>query len=269
VEIQEKLVGAFLNLFDSVVSAVPKILVGILLVAGAFLVASLVERTLRFVLTKVRFDQLVGRAGIDQAFQRLGIRQELTLVIPRLVYFLVLMLLAQTAVDALGLTAISHAIESFFAYLPNIVAAMLLLLLGSTVGQFAGQTVAHSAESSGLDFGPALGRLVSSAILFVCAMMAIAQLKIDTEIVRIVTSIVLGGVALAFGLAFGMGTRDVIRNISAGFYTRKLLQVGAPVEIKGEKGLLIAVTATHTVLDKEGQETMIPNSQFLDEISRQ
>lgn len=122
-------------------------------------------------------------------------------MIPRLVYFLVLMLLAQTAVEALGLVAIGNAIDSFFGYLPNIVAAMLLLLLGSTVGQFAGQTVAQSAESSGLDFAPALGRFVSAAILFVCAMMAIAQLKIDTEIVRIVTTLVLGGAALAFGLS--------------------------------------------------------------------
>lgn len=268
-EIREKLIGAFLNLVDSVVNAAPKVVVGILLIAGAFLVATLVERTLRFILTKVRFDQLVGKAGIDQAFQRLGIRQELTIVIPRLVYFLVLLLLAQTAVEALGLVAIGNAIESFFAYLPNIVAAMLLLLLGSTVGQFAGKTVAHSAESAGLDFAPALGRLVSSAILFVCAMMAIAQLKIDTEIVRIVTSLVLGGAALAFGLSFGLGTRDVIRNIAAGFYARKLVQIGKPLEIKGEQGVLVAVTATHTVLESEGRETLLPNSEFLDQVAKQ
>lgn len=268
-EIRQRLADAFLNLVNTVVNAVPTVIVGILLVAGAFLVAALVEKALRFILTKVRFDQLLGKAGVDQAFQRLGIRQDLTLVIPRLVYFLVLLLLAQTAVEALGLEAIGNAIDSFFAYLPNIVAAILLLLLGSTVGQFAGRTVAHSAESAGLDFAPALGRLVSSAILFVCAMMAIAQLKIDTEIIRIVTALVLGGAALAFGLSFGLGTRDVIRNIAAGFYARKLVEIGRPLEIKGERGVLVAVTATHTVLESDGKETLLPNSEFLAEIAKQ
>lgn len=146
---------------------------------------------------------------------------------------------------------------------------MLLLLLGSTVGQFAGQTVAQSAESAGLDFAPALGRFVSAAILFVCAMMAIGQLKIDTEIVRIVTSLVLGGAALAFGLSFGLGTRDIIRNIAAGFYVRKVLEVGKAVEVDGKRGTLVAITATHTVLEADGRETLLPNGQFFDHVAKQ
>jgi small-conductance mechanosensitive channel len=201
--------------------------------------------------------------------QRLGIRQELTIQIPRLVYFLVLLLFAKTAVDALGLIAISGAIGAFFAYLPNIFAALVLLILGSTVGQFAGQTVSQSAASSGIEFAPALGKLVSGLILFVCAMMAIAQLKIDTEIVRIVTSFVLGGAALAFGLAFGLGTRDVIRNLAAGFYARKVLRVGGTLEMAGQQGVLRAITATHVVLESEGRETTISNETFLDQITRQ
>ena len=84
--------------------------------------------------------------------------------------------MTKTAVDALGLVAISDAIGAFFAYLPNLVAALLLLVLGSAIGQVAGQTVAQSAETAGIEFAPALGRLVSGLILFVTAMMAIGQI---------------------------------------------------------------------------------------------
>jgi small-conductance mechanosensitive channel len=58
-----------------------------------------------------------------------------------------------------------------------------------------------------------LGKLVSALVVFIVAMMTIGQLKIDTEMVRIVTSFFLGAGALAFGLAFGLGTRDIVRNI--------------------------------------------------------
>jgi hypothetical protein len=266
---KEKLVLAFSNLADSVIAAVPKVALGLVLVFAALLAARIIEAALRYALTKLRFDALVGKVGIDRALQRLGIRQQLALLIPRLVYFLVLLLLAKTAVDALGLTAISDAIGAFFGYLPNIVAALLLLILGSTVGQFAGQTVAQSAQSSGIEFAPALGKLVSGLILFVCAMMAIAQLKIDTDIVRIVTSFLLGGAALAFGLSFGLGTRGVVRNIAAGFYARKLLVVGRPLEVAGRRGVLRAITATHLVLDADGKETMVSNETFLDEAATQ
>lgn len=100
-------------------------------------------------------------------------------------------------------------------------------------------------------------------------MMAIAQLKIDTDIVRIVTSFVLGAAALAFGLSFGLGTRDVVRNIAAGFYMRKVLVIGRPLEIAGQQGVLSAITATHVILQSEGRETAVANATFLDHAARQ
>jgi mechanosensitive ion channel-like protein len=266
---KDKLVQAFSSLTDSIIVAVPKIAMGLVLLAAALLLAKIIEKVLRYTLTKIRFDSLVGKAGIDRALQRLGIRKELTVQIPRLVYFLVLLLFAKTAVDALGLVAISGAIGAFFGYLPNIIAALVLLILGSTVGQFAGQTVAHSAASSGIEFAPALGKLISGLILFVCAMMAIAQLKIDTDIVRIVTSFLLGGAALAFGLSFGLGTRGIVRNLAAGFYARKLLVVGKPLEVAGQQGVLRAITATHVILESEGRDTTISNETVMEQIARQ
>jgi small-conductance mechanosensitive channel len=267
--VKDKLVQAFTNLADSLIAAAPKVVLGFVLILAALAAAHLIERVLRYVLTKVRVDALVGKVGVDRALQRLGIRQQLTVLIPRLIYFLVLLLLAKTAVDALGLIAISEAIGAFFAYLPNIVAALLLMLLGSTVGQFAGQTVSQSAESSGLEFAPVLGKLVSGLILYVCAMMAVAQLKIDTDIVRIVTSFILGGAALAFGLSFGLGTRDIMRNVAAGFYARKILVIGKPLEVAGHRGILRSITATHALLDADGQESAIPNATILDHVTRQ
>ncbi len=266
---KEKLLQSFGHLLDSIVVAAPRVVVGILLVILAFAVAKVVEISLRFVLTRIRFDALLEKTGVDKALFRIGLRQKLNIFIPRLVYFLVLLLLAKTASDALGLIAISNAIAAFFGYLPNIVAALLLLILGSSLGQFAGNMITESAQGSGIDFAPAIGKLVSSLILFVVAMMAIAQLKIDTGMVRIVTSFILGGAALAFGISFGLGTRDVIRNITAGFYLRKFLELGKPLEISGQEGLLTQINATHAILQFEGRTISVANSTFLTRIARQ
>jgi small-conductance mechanosensitive channel len=266
---ERKLLEAFASLGKSVVTALPKVAVGILLIILGLVVAKLVEVVLRTVLIRTRFDSLIGKAGVDKTLQRIGLRQPLTLFLPKLAYFLVIFLLAQTASDALGLVTISNAIAAFFSYLPNIVAALLLLILGTTVGQFAGQMVTQAAETSGIDSAPALGRLVSALIVFIVAMMAIGQLKVDTEMVRIVTSFFLGAGALAFGLAFGLGTREIVRNIVAGFYTRKFLAVGQSLEIAGNNGILTAITATHTILNHEGQDIMVANATFLDQTSKQ
>jgi small-conductance mechanosensitive channel len=167
------------------------------------------------------------------------------------------------------LIAISDAIGTLLSYLPNIAAALLLLILGTTVGQFAGQMATQAAESAGVNSARALGKLVSALIIFIVAMMAMSQLKIDTEMVRIVTISVLGTAALAFGLAFGLGTRDIVRNILTGYYARKFLVIGKSLAIADQRGILTAITATHTVLNSEGQEILIANSAFLEQTSRQ
>ena len=266
---EQKLIQAFTNLGDSIIAALPKVAVGILLLALGLIVAKLVEVGLRVILIRVRFDNLIGKVGIDKALERIGIRQQLSVVLPRIAYFLVIVVLVRTASDALGLTAISNAINVSFSYLPNIVAALLLLIFGTTVSQFAGQTVTRAAESAGMDAAPALGKLVSALIIFIVAMMAFGQLKIDTEMIRIVTSFILGAGALAFGLAFGLGTRDIVRNIVTGFYARKFLAIGKSLEIEGQSGILTAVTATHTILSRENQDIHIANSTFLEQASKQ
>ena len=186
-EMKDKLIEAFGGLLNSAIALAPKLVVGLLLIVAGLIFAKLLEIGLRALLQRVHFDGLVGKAGVDGILQRMGIRQELSLILPRFLYFLTLVVLAQTMAEAFGLTAISGAIAAFFAYLPNIFAALLLLIGGSGLGKFLGDMVASSAESSGVDIAPSLGRFVSGGIFFVCAMMAIAQLKIDTGIVRIVS----------------------------------------------------------------------------------
>lgn len=105
---------------------------------------------------------------------------------------------------------------------------------GSALGNFAVKPSPSRRRRSELELALALGRFISGGVLFVRLMRAIAQLKIDTGIVRIVTSIVLGGFALAFGISFGLGGREMIRNIAAGFCARKISEVGLPLEVLGQ-----------------------------------
>ena len=157
---------------------------------------------------------------------------------------------------------------AFFAYLPNIVAAVLLLVVGSAASQFAGQTVADAAREANIDVARPLGSLVSVVILFVIGIMALAQLRIDTEMIRVVTICSLSGIALAFGLSFGLGTRAITSDIMAGFYIRKILRPGDVIEVDGQRGTLRAVTSTQTLLDADDRMIAVANSRLLREVVR-
>ena len=270
---KEKLIASFQNLIDTVVATAPKVVVGLGLLIVALIVAKIVEKLLRLILVRMRFDSLVERAGVDKMLQRVGIRQQLNQFLPRLVYFLLLFLMAKTMADTLGWAAVSDALASFFAYLPNLIAALLLLVLGTAAAQFVGGTVSQAAESAGIEFAPTLGRVVSSLIIFIVGIMAMAQLKVDTEMIRLVSSFIMAGAAIAFGLSFGLGAREITRNVIAGFYARKLLEPGKALEVGEHRGTLRAITATHAILEAEDRNITITitvaNGVFLDEVAKQ
>lgn len=268
-QIREQLLTTYQGVVDSLIALTPTVLLAVLLLISALVVAKVVERILRSVMTRLRFDALIEKVGIDQAIQKVGMRESLNLVIPRIVYYLLLFLFAKTAADSMGLVAISAAIGSFMAYLPNIVAALLILILGSAAAQFAGRAVAEAAGNSGIEFASSLGGMVSGLLLFVLGIMAIGQLQIDTEIIRVVTTAILAGMALAFGLTFGLGSREVTRNILAGFYARKTFEIGKEMEVRGERGELKGITPTQTLLQQGDRVVAVANSVFLEEVVKQ
>ncbi len=263
--IKNELIETYQELLSSVIGAAPGVLTGLILLIVALVVSKLVERLLRGFLSRVGIDSLAQKLGLSQAVGQIGIRQPMSQLLPRLIYFLLLFLFARTAADGLGLTAVSQALGSFLAFMPNMVSAILILLLGSLAGQFAGRAVGQAAKNSGLDAGSALGSAVSGLILFIAGIMAFSQLRIDTDIIRIVTLCSLGGLALAFGLSFGLGTREVTQSILAGFYARRVFTVGQPIEIQGQRGTLKAITPTLTLLDQDGKTVSVANHVFLHE----
>ena len=261
------------DVVDSIVSAVgdlaPRVLTALAVILLGYLVARLVERGLRGLLERVRFDTFLEKIGIRAALKRIGVHGSVSRAVARVVYFLLIVLFVQAATESVGLTTISEAIQAFFGYLPHVVAALVLVLLGSVIAEFASKAVAQSARESGIDYADALGRVVSALIFFVVAIMAVTQLQIETDIVKAVAIVVLSGMSLGLALSFGLGTRDVTRNILAGFYARKLFEAGEEIELKGEIGTLIAITPIQTLIEREGKVVSVPNSVFLEEVVRQ
>jgi small-conductance mechanosensitive channel len=256
------------NLVIMVADMVPRFLVALVVILLGLLVAKIAEKTIRMLFERLRIDALLERAGFTGALRRMGLTGSPGKLLARSVYFLLIVLFTQAVCRAVGLHVIADAIGAFFSYLPNLAAAFLVLLLGMIVSQFLGRTISTSAEESGLEYGAMLGRAVSSLVMFVVVIMAIGQLRIDTGIIRMVVLVLLSGVAVAIALSFGLGTRDITRNIVAGFYVRRLLREGEALEIDGQSGTLVGVTALQTLIAQDGRTVAIPNQRFLDQVAR-
>ncbi|MBP7779382.1 MAG: mechanosensitive ion channel [Acidobacteria bacterium] len=261
----EHLSTAWQDLVATVTGVVPRIAMGIVAAIVLVLTAKFIRRMTSVACRRVQVDRLSDSLGLAALVSRLGVRQPASEWIPAVVYAGTLLLFAQTGATVLGLAPIADSIRAFFAYLPNVIAAIAVLLAGSAAAEFAGQAVRRAADDSGIDLAPTLGSVSSALILFVTGIMALAQLRIDTEMIRIVTICALGGIALAFGLSLGLGSREVTRNMIAGFYARKVLRPGDTVTMGERTGTLVMITPTQTVIALPADEELaVSNGVYLD-----
>jgi len=267
-DVRQYLSTLYETIVQNVVVWTPRVILGLVLVVVAIVVSRIIARMLRTLLKRLGVDGVLERFGVTATLTRVGVNVPLSSLIPRVVYYLVMVLFVRTAADAMGLFAISSAIGSFLAYLPNVFAAVVIILLGSAVSQVASGVVTRGAENSGIEFARPLGAAVGALILTIVGLMAIAQLKVDTQIVYLVVTGVLACIVLALGLSFGLGSRDITRNILAGFYARRAIPPGSIVSVSGEQGTLIGIGPTQTLLQGEQGTISLPNSVFLDDVAR-
>ena len=251
------------NIVRGVTDFIPRTLMAVTIVALGWVVAKIIQKMLRLFLTRIHFDNALQRLGIDQSFKRIGVRSAPTVWVPRIIYYLILVFMLRMAAQAIGLVEVAEAINTALSFVPNIVAGLIIVLLGSTIGQFAGKAVESTAGDSGIEYSSVLGRLTYTLIFFVVTIMAISQLRINMEIVNSVVLIIFSGLGLAFALSFGLGTRDLTRNIIAGFYARKIFSEGDEIEINGERGAIKSITPVVTILRHGDRDIVISNSVFL------
>lgn len=267
--LQSALNSVWTSLADSVAGFLPKALTALAVFLVGFILAKIAAKVIQTIFEKLRLNDLLERVGLTDTLGKLGLQETPGYLLSRLVYYLILALFIQSAALSVGLTAVADAMTAFFNYLPNLLAATIVLLIGMVLAQFAGGAVTRSARNSGVEFAPILGRAVSSLVVFVVGLMAVTQLKIDTKIIMSVVIILLAGGALALALTFGLGSREITRNLIAGFYARKIFTVGETIEIHGREGILAGITPVHALVEEGSRVTSIPNSVFLEEAVRQ
>jgi hypothetical protein len=137
-------------------------------------------------------------------------------VISTIVFWFVFGSAILLAISTLGIEALQNAVASAVAYLPNVVAAILILLVAVAIAGAVGGLAARLA--GGTMLGKLVQTVVPTLVITIALFMALVQLKIATQIVVATYVLVLGAIALGFALAFGLGGRDVAGRMLEGAY---------------------------------------------------
>jgi small-conductance mechanosensitive channel len=218
------------------------------------------------ILRRLRFDPLIERTGITGSLRGLGVKMPLSQILAQTIFTLLLLSFLITSTRLMGLGAVAQLLENLLNFLPNIIAAVIIFLLGGVVAQFLGNLVSTLGSASGVTYAARLGRIVQYMISLFVVVLALGQLGIDTSILVTAITIVIAAFGLALGLSLGLGARTVVNNILAGYYMRQRFPVGQPIAYFDVRGEVSVVGGTSTVVRTGDGDVVIPNSALIDSV---
>jgi hypothetical protein len=201
-----------------IVAFLPQLALSIGLLMAGFAIAKMVERGTDLALHRIGFDLWMREGGVTEALERAGTRLDPSSVIAKLVFWTVMLLVILVAASAIGVTAVSLLFAELLAYIPHVIAAVIVLVIGVLLGEFVKDLVMASA--GGLSTGPTLARAAKAAVILLAVFMALEQLNIAQDIVLVFFIAVVGAAALAGGIAFGLGGKEVAGEITRDWYEK-------------------------------------------------
>ena len=204
----ESLRASLTGALAMLLAAIPRILAfGVILLVG-WLIASLLAKAVATVLRSIRFNDLAQRAGFARFVQGMGVRRDSAGVIADLAKWFVRLIALVVAFDALGLPAVSDVLRQLLLWLPNLVVALVVLVVGGLLAEGLGNLVRGSTTTAGFSNPDTFARVAQVAIWAFAIVVAVNQIGIASNLISILLIGVVGALALAAGLAFGLGGRD-------------------------------------------------------------
>lgn len=193
--------------WNNLSSYLPQLLAAVLLLIVGWVIAKILRRaTIRF-LRALRLDAAAEKAGIEDFLLRGGIRYTAVTIVANLVYWFIFFTVILAALHTLGLPAAAQLLNEVVLYIPHVIVAVLLLLLGTLLGRFVRAASYAYLNNLGVEGADLISHIAQWAIMIFVFSVALEQLSIGGQILISAFQIAFGAFCLSLALAFGLGGR--------------------------------------------------------------
>ncbi len=204
----EAIRGSLTNTFNGFAEFIPKLFGALIILLIGWLIARAIKFALSKVLKAVNFDSLTEKVGINGYMAKAGLKARGSDLIAKLGYWIVMFTVLTLFFNSLGLESVSGLLQDVINFIPNIIVACILLVIGMYLAQFV-QGLAEGALKAGGFSNPGLvGKIAYGAVMFLTVTLVLNQLSIGDGILDKIISIVLGALGLGLSIAFGLGGVD-------------------------------------------------------------
>lgn len=260
----EFLMNSIQNLWESIVESLPGLVATVIVFLLGWLVAKIFSNVIFRLLGKVKFDQLAEKLGASEFLEKASLKTTPSGLITKFIYWLMMLFVVITVAEMMGWHRVSEEIYKLIGYLPNLFFAVLFFIIGTYIAQFIRSIITGATATLGLSTGRMIGNVVFYFLFVIVIVTSLDQAGMDTTMISSNLLLIMGTILLSLGISYGIASIDFVRNILAGFFTRKTYMVGQSIEIDGERGRILDITNVALTLEKDnGEKVLIPTSMLI------
>ncbi len=200
--------ASLLSLWGNVAGFLPQLVAALVVFVVGWLVAVLIGKLAWHIIRTIQLDKGLESVGFKRVWERSGYKLDSAFFFYELVKWFFIIVFLMVATDILGLNQVTNFLGGVVSYLPNVFVAAFVILIGVMIARFLEGVVVGSVRAADLASANLLGSVTKWSILIFSWLVALDQLHVAGEIIRIVVMGVVAAAALALGLAFGLGGRD-------------------------------------------------------------
>jgi hypothetical protein len=263
---REVLVDSLTEFGTAVAGFLPSLAATLVILAFGWLVSRVLQAVTERVLRQLGLDRAAARLQVTETLREGGLSALPSWIVGRLVFWVLMLTFVLSAVETLGLTAVTATIDRLIGFIPNVIAAGLILVLGLLLARLLRGVVSSGAAAAEIGQAQRLGALTQGSVVLVVGVIALEQLGVKTEVVVTVLTAAVAALGISIGIAFALGARPVITHILAGHFLRQTLATGGSVEVEGRRGVVERVGAVDTLLRDEAGAWSIPNARLINKV---
>jgi small-conductance mechanosensitive channel len=269
---RQALVDSFTQAWSQVILLAPKMVAMVAVLVVGYVLARWVSGLVTMISGTIGLQTAAEKSGLAKSMHDVGIRRPVPGIVGGIVFWLLMCVFVMAAFNILGLQSVSDAMGEVVNYIPRLLVATVVVVVGLLAATFIRGVVATSADRIGLSYAEYLAAGCYWVLSLLTFIAAFNQLGIQFALLEKLILIGSAGLAAGFALAFGLGGRDVMAGILAGYYVRQRLQAGDTVSVAGFEGTVREVGPVATVIEtRDGglvSRHSIPNSRMLQEAVR-
>lgn len=243
---------------------IPNILGALLILILGWIITKILIYILKRFLKFVKVDALMDDLKQREVFGNAKFNFKLSNVIVKFVKFVLLLIFLSFALEILNWNVVSKEIGNLLRYLPKLLTALVLFAIGLYIANFVRKAIAAFFSSFDLIGSKIISQLVYYIIVIIITITSLNQAEIDTTIITNNLTLVLGAFLLAFAIAFGLGSKEVIQRLLFSFYSNKKFEVGQHITINNTKGEIISIDNICATLKTSTGRLVIPIQELVE-----